>query len=663
MTNNKIKQEIENLTKFLVKQNTLYYQENKNSISDFEYDFKLDYLRKLEEQYPHWALENSPTKTIGSDLKKNVITHKHLQRMYSLDNAFNDDDIAAFLAKINKVYSQFPDVCVEHKIDGLSVNLFYDQGCLKYALTRGDGETGEVITDNIKTIPEIPLVVSYLEPFEVRGEVYISKDEFHRINEEQINNKQKIFANPRNLASGTLKLKNINDVKKRNLQAFFYGLGYNTLNFTRHSEGLTFLTNLGFIVSKYSYIAKTIHEILAFCSEWEHARDTLFYEIDGIVLKIDDLALQAELGYTSKSPKWAIAYKFKPIEKVTKLLDVVFQVGRTGTITPVAILDPVYISGSMVARATLHNKEFMEALDLSIDDEVKIVKSGEIIPKIINVQQRCGGKKIVYPQACPVCSTSLTEKKKDGSILFCPNANCSAQIQKKIEHFCSKEALDIEGLDEATIAKLLSHNLINSIDSIYSLDFVKFSQLDQQGGKSAENLKNSLQNSKYKEFYRLVYGIGIPNVGLKTAKIIANYFNDIDSLMNANQEELRMIYEIGEIITNSIVSFFSIEENRRLINKLKLFGLNTKETDIRNNNFFKQQKFLVTGSFIHFNRNQLNQLIEENGGVLVSSVSKKLDFLIVGDNPGSKLEKAQKIPSIKIITIDILLEMIKNASF
>jgi DNA ligase (NAD+) len=673
MQSDKIKSRIEYLTNYLNKQNHLYYVENKPEITDVEYDILYSELKNLEEAHPELALKVSPTQQVGSDLVVETSkTIKHLQRMYSLDNAFSYEDIKTFIDRIEKDYKTFPEVCLEHKIDGLSVNLLYENGFLSYALTRGDGESGEIVTENILTIKDIPQMIDYKGTIEVRGEVYMRTEDFRKINEERAKNNLKLFANPRNVASGTLKLKDSSIVAERNLKIFVYGVGYHFPSklegvgggsIQSHSNYLNFLKQLGFTVNPHFTTANSLQEIYDFCDKWNVNRNTLDYEIDGIVLKINNRALQSELGFTSKSPKWAIAYKFPAEEKITTLKDVIFQVGRTGAITPVAILEPVAISGSIVSRATLHNADEIERLNIKIGDQVKIIKSGEIIPKIIEVvnsEFRIPNSEFLkFPKCCPVCGSTL-HKEDEGCIFYCDNNNCPAQLQRKLEHFCSKDALNIEGLGEAVISQLLENKLITTIDSIYNIDFEKFAKLDKQGTKSAENLKNSIESSKTRDFDRLIFALGIRHVGQKTSKILARYFENIDSLISTDLETLTKINEIGAKIANSLRDFFSDESNLDLIEKLQKIGLNFSKTAIGENTSqtLNDKKFLITGSFERWTRDELTKIIEDNGGTVISAVSKNLNYLIVGDKPGSKLEKSNKIPTITLLNEESFLEMI-----
>jgi DNA ligase (NAD+) len=670
------------LTKYLLQQNHFYYVLNSPQISDIEYDILYSELCNLEELYPELIQENSPTKKVGSDLQANGQNRtKHLQKMYSLDNGFSVDDVKKFLGKVAKENHTNPEVCIEHKIDGLSINIIYENGMLKSALTRGDGEIGEVVTENILTISSIPQKIDFLQTIEVRGEVYITREDFARINEEQKRANKKIYANPRNLASGTLKLKDPDIVAHRNLKVFFYGVGHTQKMFSLQSEVLTFLDNLGFPTNHEYRVFDNPDDIVSFCEHWDIERHGLHYEIDGLVIKLNDISLQAELGFTSKSPRWAIAYKFPAIQKTTKLIAVEYLVGRTGAITPVAILEPVEISGSIVSRATLHNADEIKKLALRIGDELLVIKSGEIIPVVQAVVKHNDGEPVVFPTQCPVCRSELakmdkevkytkgpkdeTLKKgkvyeKDGkfytkaAITYCLNDSCYARLQKKIEYYCSKEAMDIVGLDEGVIAQLYENDLIDSIPSIYNLDFEKFATLDGQGNVSATNLKNAIEQSRHTSLDKFINALGIKNVGRQTSRLLARYFKTIDAFLHTDMLSLQSI-KVGDVISESIVEYLADEKNMQTIKSiLPYLYFSISET----NSVLSSKKFLITGSFDGYTRDQIIKIIEDNGGTVVAAVSKNLDFLIAGERPGSKLSKAQAMPTIQIINISQLIQMV-----
>ncbi|MCB5245676.1 MAG: NAD-dependent DNA ligase LigA [Candidatus Cloacimonadaceae bacterium] len=661
--NEELRKEIEKLRAEIEHHNELYYKHAKPEISDYEYDQLVLRLRQLESQLDAEERGESPLDKVGSDITPGAETIAHKQRMYSLDNTYSANELKDWIVKLATDLGFFPALCTELKIDGFSINLYYEKGVMQYATTRGDGIVGEVVTNNIKVIKAIPQKINYTYPIEIRGEIYMPVKEFLKLNEQRRSNEEKPFANPRNAAAGSIKLKNTEEVKNRNLSAIFYGVGYcENLPVQKQSEFLDWLDSLGFPTTKHRCVCNSYEEVQKFCDEWEDKRHSLPFEIDGIVVKVDDFALQRKLGYTAKSPKWAVAYKFKPEIKETRLIEVQYQVGRTGAVTPVAILEPVYISGSTVSRATLHNEDEIRRLDLYEGDSVLLIKSGEIIPKILQVipeKRKPGAKPVSFPERCPACGSPL-QKDEEGAIHYCSNVACPAQLQRRIEHFASRDAMDITGLGESLIAKLLENKLISGIADLYRLDYDKLAQLEHFGTKSAQNLKNAIEASKDRNFDRVLYALGIRYVGTVTARYLAEYFGDIDSLRNASLESLSQVPEVGEKVALSIKAWFSLPENIKLIEELRAQGINFTYRRAQVSNVLTGKTFLITGTLPHYSRKEMEELIQSNGGRIVSGVSSNLDYLIVGDKPGSKLTKAEKIPTIKIITEDELLEMIKQ---
>ncbi|MCB5258386.1 MAG: NAD-dependent DNA ligase LigA [Candidatus Syntrophosphaera sp.] len=661
--NEELRKEIEKLRAEIEHHNELYYKHAKPEISDYEYDQLVLRLRQLESQLDAEERGESPLDKVGSDITPGAETIAHKQRMYSLDNTYSANELKDWIVKLATDLGFFPALCTELKIDGFSINLYYEKGVMQYATTRGDGIVGEVVTNNIKVIKDIPQKINYTYPIEIRGEIYMPVKEFLKLNEQRRSNEEKPFANPRNAAAGSIKLKNTEEVKNRNLSAIFYGVGYcENLPVQKQSEFLDWLDSLGFPTTKHRCVCNSYEEVQKFCDEWEDKRHSLPFEIDGIVVKVDDFALQRKLGYTAKSPKWAVAYKFKPEIKETRLIEVQYQVGRTGAVTPVAILEPVYISGSTVSRATLHNEDEIRRLDLYEGDSVLLIKSGEIIPKILQVipeKRKPGAKPVSFPERCPACGSPL-QKDEEGAIHYCSNVACPAQLQRRIEHFASRDAMDITGLGESLIAKLLENKLISGIADLYRLDYDKLAQLEHFGTKSAQNLKNAIEASKDRNFDRVLYALGIRYVGTVTARYLAEYFGDIDSLRNASLESLSQVPEVGEKVALSIKAWFSLPENIKLIEELRAQGINFTYRRAQVSNVLTGKTFLITGTLPHYSRKEMEELIQSNGGRIVSGVSSNLDYLIVGDKPGSKLTKAEKIPTIKIITEDELLEMIKQ---
>ncbi len=660
-----VEKEIKKLKSEIEYHNNLYYHDNDPEITDFEYDTLVIRLKELIEQYPQFAEEGKILAKVGNDLLQDGETITHRERMYSLSNAYSLEEVNSFFQKIYSAYPKYDfQVVMEQKIDGFSINLFYDHGKLQYATTRGDGFKGEVITSNALTITDIPQQISYQKSIEVRGEVYLSLSEFLRINKEREENKQKLFANPRNAAAGTIKLKDSGEVRKRKLASFIYSLGLHEsdLNLDQ-AELLEFLKEQGFSVNENYSKASSLSEIRDYCEKWDKERAELDYEIDGIVLKVNNASLQEELGFTVKSPKWAIAYKFKAEEKETILLDVQFQVGRTGAVTPRAILEPIYLAGTTVSHATLHNADELERLDIHYSDTVRVIKSGEIIPKILSVNTEKRAKdahKVIFPENCPVCN-SLLEKAAEEAIRYCINISCPAKIQKSIEHFTSRDTMDIEGLGEAVVSLLIEKDLVKTIADIYRLDYERIKTFEGFGEKSVDNLKKAIEKSKEQNLDKLIFALGIRFVGAKIASVLAQHFGRLDNLQQADSVELEAVPEIGEKIAASVYDFFHEAKNISLIEELRLLGLNFefKQAETKSN-LLENKSFLVTGTLEQYSRKEIQELIKANGGKILSSVSKNLDYLIIGASPGSKLDKAQELKSVTILNEEEFLGMVNR---
>ena len=657
-----IEDEIKDLRDKIAHYNEQYYQNAVSEISDLKFDELVKRLQALEKKYPQYKISKSPTETVGSDISGNNKIIPHKARMYSLENAYSLEEVQAFYDKINKEVDGFPMFTTELKLDGFSINIYYENGKLQYATTRGDGFEGEDVTENVKTIPTVPLTIELDEPVEVRGEIFLPRSEFERINSERELKGEKLFANPRNAAAGTIKLKDTEKVRTRKLDYRVYSVGlFENENVKTQQDLLEILDKQNFNIVECKLV-ESIEEIANQCDRWERTRNELDYEIDGLVIKVNDFQLQQRFGFTSKSPKWAIAYKFKAEEVQTQVLDVDFQVGRTGAVTPVARLKPVFISGSMVSNATLHNEDEIKRLDLRIGDVVTIIKSGEIIPKIIEVNldaRETESREINFPNTCPVCETEL-KREEDGVISYCNNINCPAQIQRRIQHFASRVAVDIDGLGEAVVKQLIEHDQINKIQDIYTIDFEKFKDYDKQGIKSAENLEKAIENSKTQRFHKILFGFGIRFVGAKISKILCSHFNNIHELVSTSYEDLVEIDEIGEKIAHSVYEFFRNENNLLMIESLQNTGMKMISDNIIIENILNNAKFIITGTLEKYSRNEIKDMIEQNGGKVISAVSKKLSYIIVGGNPGSKLKKAKEIESIKIISENEFLKMIKK---
>ncbi len=642
------KDRIDFLIKEIKKHNRLYYKEAAPSISDQDYDLLMLELKDWEQKFPQYRQADSPTQIVGNDLDSESKSIAHLQPMYSLDNIFSVDGVISFWKNLG-----CPKLTMEPKFDGFSVNIFYENGHLQYATTRGNGKQGENISANLKMIDALPWQIEPLQKMEVRGEVYMPKQEFERLLAQGYS-----FANPRNAAVGAIKLEDSKEANNRHLQASFYALGYTDgLSVGSQEEVLRFLEEQKFKVSSLSQCAHLEQEIRDYCAKLDNLRGNLGFEIDGIVFKVNDFELQKKLGFTSKYPKWAMAYKFPAEEQVSQLLDIEYNVGRTGAVTPVAILQPVRISGSTVSRATLHNFAFLRSLKLHLGDEVILIKSGEIIPKIIGIKKPTeNGKEIVLPQVCPVCGTELKQGK---FIVSCPNENCPARSLRKIEHFVSKSALDIVGLGPKQIKLLSDNGMLTKIEDIYNLDYEKVLLLERQAEQSVQNLADSVQVSKSKPFAKVLYGLGISGVGEQIAEVLVSEFTSLEKLQVASEEELRAIADIGPVLAENIVAYFTNQENIRTIDALRKAGLNFIGDDKeKKTGVLVGKTFLITGKLSKYKRQELKDILLGAGGKVLSAVSSKLDYLVVGDAPGSKLEKAKKLGSVQIVEEDEIVQML-----
>jgi DNA ligase (NAD+) len=662
---NKIKERIEFLSRKINELNYKYYVENNPEVSDFEYDQLVKELEELEKKYPQFALPDSPTKKVGSDLDNKHGKAKHRYPMLSLDNTYSKEDLMDFHNRIIKIlgHNEFYYTC-ELKFDGASINVTYQNGILQRGLTRGDGETGDEITENIKRIKSIPHKLKgddFPSDFEIRGEVLMPHEMFKKLNAEREENGEEPFANPRNAAAGTLKLLDSNEVGRRNLICFFYYFAMDSYPTDSHYELMQKAKKWGLPVSEHMKRVKGIDEVMNFINNWEDKRKTLPYDIDGIVIKVDSFSLQNQLGFTSKFPRWAVAFKYKAEQARTKLLSVDFQVGRTGAITPVANLEPVFLSGTTVKRASLHNEDQIKLLDLHYGDTVIVEKAGEIIPQIVKVVKELrpsDAKPVKFIEYCPECGTKLI-KNEGESKHYCPNQwGCPPQILGRIEHFVSRKAMNIVGA-EATIKQLYENGLIKDFADLYYLKKEDLTKLERFGEKSAENLLKSIERSKNSELYRLIYALGIRYVGETVAKTLAKNFKSIDKLMSATKEELVAIDEIGDKIADSIKEYFSYPQNLEIIEKLRKAGVKMEEKEeTETKNILNGAKIVISGVFDRYSRDEMKKLIEQYGGKNVSSISSKTDYVVAGKNMGpSKKEKANKL-GIKILSEEEFLQMI-----
>lgn len=657
-----IKKRIDELSQLLNYHSQKYYVEDSPEISDFEYDRLLRELEDLEQEYPQFASDISPTKRVGGAVLSKFDTVEHKVKMESLQDAFNKEEVYDFDKRVSSVISDYTYV-VEHKIDGLSVSLEYIDGKFYRGSTRGDGFVGEDVSENLKTINSIPMKLKDEIPYlEVRGEVFMSRDNFNKLNELREATDEPLFANPRNAAAGSLRQLDSKITAQRKLDIFVFNIQQiEGFEIKSHLEGLQFLKEQGFKVILNDIEFRNIEEAYEKIQKIGEERGKLYFDIDGAVVKVNNFSQREQLGSTSKYPKWAIAYKYPAEQQKTKIEDIVVQVGRTGVLTPLAHLTPVRIAGSVVSRATLHNMDYIIEKDIKIGDTVRIQKAGDIIPEVVEVMldERSGKEtSFTMPHYCQECG-ALVVREEGESAYRCTGANCPAQRLRNIIHFVSKNAMDIEGLGPSLIEQMLDKELIETAADLYYLDFSKVSELDKMGKKSADNLKTAIEYSKTNQLYRLIYGLGIRHIGEKAAKVLASRFKSLDNLICANLEELITLNDIGRIMADSILEYFSQPQNMLYINKLISAGVNTvdNETGEIQDRRFSDMVFVLTGTLEGFTRSEASKIIESFGGKTSSSVSKKTDYVLAGSEAGSKLEKAQKL-GIRIISEDKFKDMI-----
>ena len=664
-----IQKTIQDLRDELNQHNHNYYVLDTPTISDFEFDQKLKQLQELENQHPEFYDDNSPTQRVGGTITKNFNTVVHDYRMYSLDNSYSKEDLIDWETRIQKVLGNVPlQYTCELKYDGASISITYENGKLKRAVTRGDGFQGDDVTNNIKTIKSIPLKLKgeYPARFDIRGEIILPFEGFEKMNQELIEIGETPYSNPRNTASGSLKLQDSSEVAKRPLECLLYFIVGNNLNFNSQFDGLEAARKWGFKVPKEAKLAHTIEEVFEYIDYWDTHRHNLPYETDGVVIKVNNLHQQDELGYTAKSPRWAMAYKFKAEQVSTKLNSISYQVGRTGSITPVANLEPVQLAGTIVKRASLHNADQIEKLDIRIGDTVFVEKGGEIIPKIIGVdlsKRPTDSEKTTYISHCPECNSELIRTEGEANH-YCPNFyGCPPQIIGRIQHFISRKAMDIEGLGGETVGLLFNNDLVKDYADLYELTVEQILPLERMAQKSAENLVNGVQKSKEIPFDRVLYALGIRYVGETVAKKLAKHYKTIDALQNASLLDLILVDEIGEKIAQSVIEFFENLENVKIIERLKQFGIQMELIEKFNPNATDKlvgKTFVVSGVFEKFSRDDLKKAIEDNGGKVGSSISAKTDYVVAGDNMGpAKLEKANQL-KVKIISEDEFILLLNN---
>ena len=661
----KIKYRILELRNSIIEHNHNYYDLDKNLISDFEYDKMINELIELEDQYPEFQDQNSPSQRVGGGLSDKFISESHIFPMFSLDNTYSDIELEAWHKRIIKIIDLTDfEFCCELKYDGASVNLLYENGELIKGLTRGDGSQGDNITNNLKTINSIPLRLKnkvFPNKFEIRGEIIIPKNSFNILNKKRNKLGLPLFMNPRNTASGSIKLLDSKEVARRPLKCFLYSVISDDNNINKHSDQLSLARDMGFDIPPYEKVVTGLEGVKDYIKYWDTNRHNLPFEIDGIVVKVNSIEYQKKLGFTSKFPRWAISFKFKAENLATKLKSISFNVGRTGAITPVANLVPVLISGSTIKRASLHSYDQMNKLNLRLNDTVFVEKGGEIIPKITGIDSNnrgIEGDKIDFPSNCPECKTELIKLESEANF-FCPNTNnCRPQAIGRIQHFVSRKAMNIDGLGDETIKLLYDKGYLADISDIYNLDYDAISKIDGHAKKSVENLKKGIEESKSKSFQKLLYGLGIRYVGESASKTILKQIKSVDELISFDIESLSSIDEIGNKTAASIVSFFEDKENLNLIESLKLSGLNFTNSDFNNSSTLSNLTFVISGVFENLSREEMKNLIEENGGRISSSISSRTNYLVAGKNVGpSKFSKANEL-GVQVINEVSLIDLI-----
>ena len=651
MNKNDAKKRIEELRKQTEYYAQKYYDEDNPEISDFEYDMLMLELRNLEKEFPEFKSSDSLTQKVGGKVKEGFQKVEHKIPLLSMQDIFDIEEIKEYVEKIKKQAKeeniQNSDFVVETKIDGLTAALEYKDGIFVRGSTRGNGFVGEDVTENLKTIKNIPKKLSEKIDITVRGEVFISKSDFEKLNQEREENEEELFANARNAAAGSLRQLDSDITKKRPLDIYVYNVEeIDGKEFTSHYQELLYLEKIGFNVNPVKIYCKTTDEVIKAIEEIGKERENLSFGIDGAVIKVDDLKFREILGTTAKNPRWQIAYKYPPEQKETKLLDIVCNVGRTGVITPLAILEPVQLAGSVISKTTLHNEDFIKEKDIRVGDTVVIQKAGDVIPEIVKVEtsKRTGKEEIFkMPTVCPICGAPAIREEGEAAIR-CTGIECPAKLYRNLVHFVSREAMNIDGLGESIIDQLMSRGLISNIADIYGLKYEDIASLKKNGKKFAENLTNAIEKSKSNELYRLITALGIRHVGTKAAKVLARKFKTMENLANADFDTLSAINDIGPIVANSIIEFFSQEQTKDLLQRLENYGVNMKDEEQEvTDNRFEDLTFVLTGSLENFTRDEASNIIEKFGGKVSSSVSKKTSYVIAGSDAGSKLTKAQSL--------------------
>lgn len=658
MNEQEAKKRIDELVKLLNYHSQLYYVEDRNEITDYEYDMLQQELKGLEEQFPQFIRSDSPTQRVGGKAISIFEKVTHRVQMGSLQDVFSFEQVRSFIETVQQAVDK-PQFVVEPKIDGLSVSLEYHNGELAIGSTRGDGFVGEDVTSNLKTVKSIPIKINEELPLiEVRGETYMPRNVFLKLVKEQEDNDEQPFKNPRNAAAGSLRQKDPKIAAKRKLDIFVFNVQQiEGKELTSHKESLDYLKTLGFkTIPDYKRVS-TADEVIGCIKAIGEKRFDLPFDIDGVVIKVDDFRQREILGATAKVPKWAVAYKFPPEEKTSKLLDIELNVGRTGAITPVAVFEPVFLAGTSVSRATLHNQDFIREKNISVGDIIKVRKAGDIIPEVLGSVEKHGDGVFTLPECCPVCGTKLVKSEEEAAVR-CPNVECPAQIFRSIVHFASKGAMNIDGLGPQIVHTLLDNKLITSVADLYTLSENKLLQLDNFKEKSVNNLLSAIEKSKSNSLDRLVFGLGIRNIGQASAKLLCDKFGDLDNIMNASAEQISEIDGFGGVMAQSVYNAFHEEHMIELIKRLKECGINTKYEKIQIDDRFAGKTFVLTGTLPTMKRSEAKALIEKYGGKASGSVSKKTDYVLAGEEAGSKLDKAQQL-GIEIITEEQFKDMIK----
>jgi DNA ligase (NAD+) len=641
-----------------------YYVDNAPQISDYEFDMLVKELEKLERQFPELITPESPTQRVGEQPLEGFVSVEHRTLMLSLDNCYNEDELREFEERIKKtIPTQKIEYVSELKIDGLGISITYRDGKYDQAVTRGDGFRGDDVTPNVKTIRSLPLTIDNPHEIEVRGEIYLPFQSFEKINQEREKKEEPLFANPRNAASGSLRLLDPKQVASRQLDVVLYSIFIEGKERKSQWENLKTLKDLGFKTNPFSRHCASLNEAISFYEEWRDRRETLDYDVDGVVIKVNSTEQQKLLGSTSKFPRWSISYKFPARQATTKIKEILIQVGRTGALTPVAVLEPVNLSGITISRSTLHNEDEIKRKDIRVNDTVLIERSGDVIPKVVAVmKEKRSGKEVKFhfPSVCPVCR-SKAFKPEGEAISRCMNLSCPARLKGSLLHFASRRAMNIEGLGESLVDQLLENKLVIKIPDLYSLKQEDLIELERMGQKSSENLLDEIEKTKHRSVTRLIYALGIRYVGERTAESLAAHFKSLDALANASVEELTQIEDVGPKVAESVVFFFEQPENRELLSKLKKAGLNfSMKTAAREGEKpLDGQNFVLTGALSRFSREEAKEIIEELGGTVTSSVSKNTHYVVVGESPGSKLQKAQKL-GIPILDEKKFLKLVKK---